>query len=166
MQAYIQIRGTIFAQSGYCLNAYELCPEGRLQRKMCAYFSTLDANGKTVKLEKVPGTVGDDDPTINIVLRRYVHPEKAHRMLVAMCACLEGALAGDTHAKEILADAWRLLVVQGCALEHQPGQVQIDMLGNLFGKARVAEHLNKYNTVAELVDCDPIEMVNEGLNLQ
>lgn len=168
-QLYLQLRGSVFAEAGFCLNLHEFIPEGRLQRKHCAFFCVLDANGHKARLEKIVGTEGDagrDDEIISVPLTPYHLPEKAVLLLGLACCNLEAALAGDRKAKETLADAWCLLVVQGCGVLYRDAKTQLDLLCNLFGRGRVLDELNHRGTVGGLVNLDAVAMVDEALNLR
>ena len=157
MPLFVKLRGAIFHESGYNLNV----PPG-ITKKTCAYFSTLDRNGKVVKLEKIPGCEGDDDPVVNVPLTPYPDTAKARDALLVMCSCLEGAILAHKKEREMLGMAWAMMLGAGLALQYQDRKTQIDALSNLFGAGRVFEAMNKVGGVAKLQP-NYVQLVHEAL---
>lgn len=165
MQAFIKLRGAIFAESGYNLEVFKIAPDG-IKKTSSAYLSTLDRNNKTTNIEPMPGCGMVDAECVNVPLTKYPDREKAVGALYLMCEHLARALDGWHEDKKALGEAWAYLCFQGLALAHQPPHAQIDILSNLYGKGRVHDSLNRLNGLEALGEPDYVTFVNEALNLQ
>ena len=161
-QCYVRFRSALFAEDGYCLTVAEIAPNG-IRKESNVFLSTLDANGKTIRLEKMHGTEGDADPLINIPLRPYLSPERGRQAVLAMCSQLEGARAGWKKARAQFAGALAFLMVHGIGIERLRGKAQLDAVCAWYGKARVHDELNRHGTIAGLGKLDHVPMVAEAL---
>lgn len=63
-----------------------------------------------------------------------------------MCVYLEKALAGDAYMREALAVVWQHMVVEGMKLTSQNEQMQVALVGLLYGSARIYDELNRKET--------------------
>ena len=161
-QCYVRLRGALFAEDGYCLTVAEIAPNG-IKTKDNVFLSTLDANGKTIRIEKMHGTVGDCDPLINIPLHPYLSAERGRQAVLALCSQLEGAKAGWKQSRAQFAGALAFLMVHGIGIDKLRGKAQMDAVCAWYGKARVADELNRHGTVAGLGKLDPVPLVAEAL---
>lgn len=166
MQMFIKLRGAIFAEDGFNLKVFEIAPDG-IKKTSCVYLSKLDARGKTVRMEEMPGTegAGAAGPVLNIPLRPYHDTKVAHAALTVMCACLSGALKGGMNEKILLGKCWVMLVRDGIGIVAQDAETQLDAMCNLYGAERAKTELNRTGTFRGLGAPDCLGMVNEALDL-
>jgi hypothetical protein len=157
MQLYVKLRGAIFAENGYCLDA------PHLRKDATGFFSTLSADGKVHSIEDIPGCEGDCKSVINVTLRPYPNPAKALEALQLMCYYLGDAVKGDAEARELFAAAWKRMVFQGMALTEQDGATKFALLKNLYGNGRVIEDLN-CGEVAACLAAPDAALVAEALS--
>lgn len=143
-QLYVRLRNSTFAEAGYCLEPIEL------KKDSTAYFCTIGAQGKPIKLDRVPGCEGDSEATISIPLLQYANVGVAHKALAMMVTYLGDAVAGKAHARTVMAAAWCSMLLDGLMLEAQDSKTQIGILNCLYGSGRVMDALNRHGSVAFL----------------
>ena len=143
-QAYVLLRGAIFASSGFNLRIADVLPEARLRKRMNAFFVTVSREGKAIATQRVLGTVETPDaPDYFIHLRPYHDPVAAQQALVLIEACLSRAAKGGINEKILIAKAWHCLIRDGVGIEFLDARAQIAALNNIYGAARVEKEMNR-----------------------
>ena len=156
-QSFIRLRAGVFADAGYCLQA------PALTKTVTAYFCVIAPSGKPKELSLVPGTAPDSDDVVSIPLLPYADQRKAAQALHIMCATLADAIGGDALAREVFAEGWKMMLMDGLDASHQDNQTQIAILCNLFGTGRIYDALNRTGTLASVGEPDWPAMLDEAL---
>ena len=158
-QAYVKLRGAVWAENGYCLVA-----PGEINRDACVYITATNRDGKTVHIEKMAGCEGDDDPVLVVVLQPYRDEAMGRAAVLVMCDNLEAAMKSDKSAQKRLGLAWQLLALGAATgFESAPPARQVELLGAFYGNGRVSDEWNRHGHIAGLAAFDPTAMVAEAL---
>ena len=158
---FLKLRAAYFHEDGYNLDTSRAAPNG-LKKTDCAMFVSNDENGKPFRMAPVPGCEGVNDPQILITLKPWPDAKAAQAVLRLACDNLSDALSGDEKALTTVAVAWHALLSKCLPMD---SRTQFAAACNLWGKGRVHDTLNQYQSVAPLGAFNVCDMGREALNL-
>lgn len=157
-QLFIKLRGVIFAEAGYCLEAPALTKEST------AFFATLNQKGHTIQVDRILGCEGDAEDASIVRLTPYPNREQALKWLHVMCMALDLAVKGDLQARAMLCYGWLSMVREGLMCEQQDQETQHRLTCHLFGAGRVLDELNRKGTFRYFPKPDWEALLDEALH--